>query len=213
MQPVSTTHRNIREICELEKSISACLLTPDDQGGTQQQVRRFGTMTRDLLELSNWLASNQVTHVAMESTGDLHSYGNATAEAFITRQWLPDVPKTPAHRGTGRTLAGKPLFNETIRYRCGAVGSSWLFHRHQVHFRNHGSPRLARAVAADISQNINSPRTRSHAPQNSIVSIETKPARGAEARCGNGRHAATRRSRSACSNTCHCTCVCLRRTL
>ena len=52
-----------------KKSISACLLTPHDQGGTQQQVRRFGTMTRDLLELSDWLASNQVTHVAMESTG------------------------------------------------------------------------------------------------------------------------------------------------
>ena len=52
-----------------KKSISACLLKPDDQGGTQQQVRRFGTMTRDLLELSDWLASNQVTHVAMESTG------------------------------------------------------------------------------------------------------------------------------------------------
>src|SRR6266852_7322248 len=55
--------------------------------------------------------------------------GNATAEAFITRQWLPDFPKTPAHCGTGRTLAGKPLFNETIRYRRGAVGCSWLFHR------------------------------------------------------------------------------------
>src|SRR4051812_26147856 len=37
-----------------KKSISACLLTPDNQGGTQQQVRRFGTMTRDLLELSDW---------------------------------------------------------------------------------------------------------------------------------------------------------------
>jgi hypothetical protein len=36
--------------------------------------------------------------------------GNATAEAFITRQWLPDSPKTPAHSGTRRTLAGKPHF-------------------------------------------------------------------------------------------------------
>jgi transposase len=52
-----------------KKSISACLLTPDDQGGMQQQVRRFGTMTRNLLELSDWLGSHQVTHVAMESTG------------------------------------------------------------------------------------------------------------------------------------------------
>src|SRR3954454_25179888 len=52
-----------------KESISACLLTPDERGGTQQQLRRFGTMTRDLLELSDWLACNQVTHVAMESTG------------------------------------------------------------------------------------------------------------------------------------------------
>src|SRR3954453_22410749 len=52
-----------------KKSISACLLTPDERGGTQQQLRRFGTMTRDLLELSDWLTGNGVTHVAMESTG------------------------------------------------------------------------------------------------------------------------------------------------
>ena len=36
--------------------------------------------------------------------------GNATAEAFITHQWLPDSPKTPAHCCTRRTLAGKPQF-------------------------------------------------------------------------------------------------------
>jgi len=52
-----------------KRSISACLLTPHEEGGTQQQVRRFGTVTRDLLELCDWLTSNQVTHVAMESTG------------------------------------------------------------------------------------------------------------------------------------------------
>lgn len=52
-----------------KKSISACLLVPDEKGGTRQEVRRFGAMTRDLLLLSDWLAANQVTHVAMESTG------------------------------------------------------------------------------------------------------------------------------------------------
>jgi hypothetical protein len=36
--------------------------------------------------------------------------GTATAEAFITRQWLPDSPKTPAHSGTRRTLVGKAQF-------------------------------------------------------------------------------------------------------
>ncbi len=52
-----------------KKSITACLLIPAGQGETQQEVRRFGTMTRDLLELLDWLTGNGVTHVAMESTG------------------------------------------------------------------------------------------------------------------------------------------------
>jgi transposase len=52
-----------------KKSISACLLTPDEKGATRQEVRRFGAMTHDLLLLSDWLSANQVTHVAMESTG------------------------------------------------------------------------------------------------------------------------------------------------
>ena len=52
-----------------KRSISACLLTANEAGETQQQVRRFSTVTRELLELCDWLASNQVTHVAMENTG------------------------------------------------------------------------------------------------------------------------------------------------
>jgi transposase len=35
----------------------------------QQEVRTFGTTTRDLLALADWLATHQCTHVAMESTG------------------------------------------------------------------------------------------------------------------------------------------------
>ena len=34
-----------------------------------KEIRTFGTMTRDLLALSDWLAAEGVTHVAMESTG------------------------------------------------------------------------------------------------------------------------------------------------
>src|SRR5258708_40266196 len=40
------------------------VLTPDSQ-----QTRTFGTMTRDLLALGEWLQSLDVGHVAMESTG------------------------------------------------------------------------------------------------------------------------------------------------
>lgn len=34
-----------------------------------QTTRRFGTMVKDLLELSDWLCEHKISHVAMESTG------------------------------------------------------------------------------------------------------------------------------------------------
>ena len=48
-----------------KKTVVACVRTP-----TGAVTRTFGTMTAELLELSDWLASQGVTHVAMESTGD-----------------------------------------------------------------------------------------------------------------------------------------------
>jgi transposase len=39
------------------------------EGRIRQEVRAFGTMTRDILALADWLATGEVTHVAMESTG------------------------------------------------------------------------------------------------------------------------------------------------
>jgi transposase len=47
-----------------KESVMACVLTPEGK-----QIRKFGTMTKDLLLLSDWLTTFQVTHVAMESTG------------------------------------------------------------------------------------------------------------------------------------------------
>lgn len=47
-----------------KKSITACILA-----GKKKEIRTFGTMTDDLLELVDWIQSNKCTHVAMESTG------------------------------------------------------------------------------------------------------------------------------------------------
>ena len=52
-----------------KRSITACLRVSGAGGQGQHEIRRFGTMTRDLLELADWLQSQHVTHVAMESTG------------------------------------------------------------------------------------------------------------------------------------------------
>src|SRR5437762_6465275 len=40
-----------------------------EQGPVRQQTRTFGTMTGELLALADWLATEGVTHAAMESTG------------------------------------------------------------------------------------------------------------------------------------------------
>jgi transposase len=51
-----------------KKSITACILVAEGSR-PQKWLRRFGTMTRDIQELADWLHSSEVTHVAMESTG------------------------------------------------------------------------------------------------------------------------------------------------
>ena len=52
-----------------KKLIVACAITPESSGGQpRKQVRTFGTMSDDLHELSDWLAEQAITHVAMEST-------------------------------------------------------------------------------------------------------------------------------------------------
>jgi transposase len=47
-----------------KKTVVACAITP-----AGRELRTFGTLTAELLELSAWLAARGVTDVAMESTG------------------------------------------------------------------------------------------------------------------------------------------------
>jgi transposase len=54
-----------------QKTTMVCVRKIQPRGGTVEEVRTFGTMTGDLLKMSDWLASEGVTHVAMESTGVL----------------------------------------------------------------------------------------------------------------------------------------------
>lgn len=52
-----------------KKSVYACVIWSQAEGKKRQQVRSFGTMTADLLELADWLHEHGVSHVAMEATG------------------------------------------------------------------------------------------------------------------------------------------------
>ena len=52
-----------------QATVVACLLVVRKDGRVQKQMRTFGTTTRELLSLRQWLLSEGCTHVAMESTG------------------------------------------------------------------------------------------------------------------------------------------------
>jgi transposase len=52
-----------------KKTVVACVLLTGGDGTVQRYLRRFGTMTGELLALSDWLARLAVGHIALESTG------------------------------------------------------------------------------------------------------------------------------------------------
>jgi transposase len=52
-----------------QATVVACLLIVGKDGRVQKQVRTFGTTTRELVALRDWLLSQGCTHLAMESTG------------------------------------------------------------------------------------------------------------------------------------------------
>src|SRR6202163_2946399 len=52
-----------------QATVVACWLIVLQNGKVRKQMRTFGTTTRELLSLREWLLSEGCTHVAMESTG------------------------------------------------------------------------------------------------------------------------------------------------
>src|SRR5262245_7242577 len=56
-----------------QKTVRACRVPPDPLGQQVDgliEVKEFGTLTCDLLALSDWVTEVGVTHVAMESMGE-----------------------------------------------------------------------------------------------------------------------------------------------
>lgn len=53
-----------------KKTVVAAVSVPKPAGGWLKETHTFGTMTAELLELSDWLTRQGVTQVALESTGE-----------------------------------------------------------------------------------------------------------------------------------------------
>src|SRR5262250_3879681 len=52
-----------------KNGVEACMRRMNRDGKLHQETRHWGTMTRELMAMADWLSEASVTHVAMESTG------------------------------------------------------------------------------------------------------------------------------------------------
>jgi transposase len=81
-----------------KKTVVACVRRLDGRGQVSKQVKTFGTMTGDLLELGDWLSRQGVTHLAMESTGVYWKpvfhllEGRFTEILLVNAQHIKNVP-------------------------------------------------------------------------------------------------------------------------
>jgi transposase len=52
-----------------KKTVRVCLLLRQEQGKNHKEYRTYGTTTQELLDLLEWLLSQECSHVALEGTG------------------------------------------------------------------------------------------------------------------------------------------------
>jgi transposase len=96
-----------------KKTVMACRVTPDPTGQQVDglmELKEFGTMTADLLALSDWLAAAGVTHVAMESTGEywkpLYNILEGDVTVFLVNAaHVKQVPGRKTDKADARWLA------------------------------------------------------------------------------------------------------------
>jgi transposase len=96
-----------------KKSITVCRIVPDPTGQEAEgiaELRTFGTMTRDLLALADWLTEASITHVAMESTGEywkpVYNLLEGTMTVFLVNAaHVKNVPGRKTDKADARWLA------------------------------------------------------------------------------------------------------------
>ena len=92
-------HRSCAGLDVHKRTVVACVRRVDPAGKVTRDVKTFATMTGDLLNLSDWLAAQGVTIVAMESTG---SYWKPVFNALEPRFEVVLVNAHHIKQGPGR---------------------------------------------------------------------------------------------------------------
>jgi hypothetical protein len=78
-------------------SVEACVRRMEPSGRLHQQTRHWGTMTRDILMMADWMAAQGVTHVAIAYASHCTSLGRC--ETFSINFSLFDNLTPLAFRG------------------------------------------------------------------------------------------------------------------
>ena len=94
-----------------KKKISACLITVDNNGKEQYEIKEFGTFTDDLVEMKNWLLNNECPVLAMESTGVYWRPVHNVLEGFmevilVNARHIKNVPGRKTDISDSKWLAG-----------------------------------------------------------------------------------------------------------
>lgn len=91
--------------------ISACLITVNDDGTENSEIREYTTFTKNLKEMKNWLTQNNCPVVAMESTGVywhpiFDTIENSMEVILVNARHIKNVPGRKTDVADSRWLAG-----------------------------------------------------------------------------------------------------------
>ena len=94
-----------------KKKISACLITVDDNGHEQHEIREFGTFTHELVAMREWLTDSNCPVLAMESTGIYWRPVHNVLEGFmevilVNARHIKNVPGRKTDISDSKWLAG-----------------------------------------------------------------------------------------------------------
>lgn len=125
-----------------KKTVVAAIIVAQPNGELRKETRTFGTMTADLLALSDWLMAQGVTHVAMESTGEywkpVFNILEANFEVWLVNaqhikaapgrktdindaEWIADLLRHGLRRASFIPPVGQRELRELTRYRSNFV--------------------------------------------------------------------------------------------
>jgi len=68
---METVYQRVAGLDFHKANVVVSLRKTSPDGSVEEEIRKFDTMTEDLLTLCDWLSLEPVAHMAMESTGVL----------------------------------------------------------------------------------------------------------------------------------------------